>query len=83
MIIKKEIIINTFVLITLKLIIMEKFIGKIKSEKSGIMYSVWWDTVEKTLWRDTPFQSREMIGYNVTDDQSAIRVAEDFLAQQI
>lgn len=62
---------------------MDKFIGKIKSENSGITYSVWWDTEEKTVWRDALFESREMIGYNATNELSAINVAREYLAVQV
>jgi hypothetical protein len=62
---------------------MDKFLGMFKSEKSKITYSVWWDPEEKTVWRDTIFESREMIGYSATTKHSAINAAREYLATQI
>ena len=61
---------------------MKKFIGKIKSEHSGITYSAWWDTEEKTVWIDTLLDWKEHIGSNVLNELSAITVAKDFINQQ-
>jgi len=62
---------------------MEKFIGMFKSEKSGISYRIWWDSIEETVWRDTIFDAREMIGYNAPTEDQAIIAARKYLATQI
>ncbi len=63
---------------------MEKIIGKFKSEQSGIIYTIWWYPNEKTVWRDTQFEAaREMIGYNASDESSAINAAKSYLSLQI
>ena len=62
---------------------MDKYLGMFISEKSKIIYSVWWDPEEKTVWRDTIFESREMICYNATTKLSAINAAREYLATQI
>jgi hypothetical protein len=62
---------------------MDKFIGRIKSEKSGITYSIWWNQEERTVWRDTLLDSREMIGYNATTKLSAVNIAKTYLAVQV
>ena len=63
---------------------MEKFIGKFKSEKSGIIYTIWWSPKEKTVWRDTQFKdAREMIGFYASNESTAINAAKSYLSLQI
>jgi hypothetical protein len=62
---------------------MDKFIGRIKSENSGITYSIWWNPEERTVWRDTLFNAREMIGYNAKNELSAVDIAKTFLELQV
>jgi hypothetical protein len=64
-------------------LIMEKFIGMLKSEISGITYPIWWDSIEKTVWRDAILDAREMIGYSAPTDEHALNAARKYLATQI
>lgn len=63
--------------------IMDKFIGKLDSKRSGIVYSIFWNPEEKTVWRTRSNDWNEMIGYNASDEISALKTAREFLDLQI
>lgn len=62
---------------------MEKKIGIVKSSISGIHYPIWWNSDEKTVWREQMFGFKEMIGINANEENSALVIATDFLVRQI
>lgn len=62
---------------------MEKRIGILKSSISGIKYSIWWNSDEKTVWRDQLFGFREMIGIYAMDEDSALNTAKNFLDHEV
>lgn len=62
---------------------MEKFIGNMDSKRSGIIYPIFWNSEEKTIWRIRSNDWEEMIAYNVLDEISAQKIVRAFLDIQI
>jgi hypothetical protein len=61
---------------------MEKYVGTVKSENTGTIYSIWWNPSEKTVWIDAMFGWKEQVGHNILNELSAIMIAKVFINQQ-